>query len=80
MENKDTIIVYTYKYVWQTKDGKLCVKYVTEPLQAHAQFIKDIQNESNVVACYREYISEVNFAFINFTECIKEKDKEGENE
>lgn len=81
MENKNTIIVYTYKYVWQEQDGKLCVKYITDTVEAHNQFMQTVKNESKVKAAYREYINEVNFAFLNFTENFKTEEKAGdENE
>lgn len=72
---QDTIIVYTYKYVWEKKDGNLCVKYMTETQENHAKFQQIIHDDKEIVACYREYISEVNFAYLNFTESVKEKEK-----
>lgn len=75
-----SIIVYTYKYVWQDKDGKLCVKYLTDVLEAHARFMTTIKNDSSIKAAYREYINEVNFEYLNFTETFKvdEAKKDGE--
>lgn len=72
---QDTIIVYTYKYVWEKKDGNLCVKYMTETQENHAKFQQIILDDKDIVACYREYIGEVNFAYLNFTESVKEKEK-----
>lgn len=72
---QDTIIVYTYKYVWEKKDGNLCVKYMTETQENHAKFQQIIRDDKDIVACYREYIGEVNFAYLNFTESVKEKEK-----
>lgn len=72
---QDTIIVYTYKYVWEKKDGNLCVKYMTETQENHAKFQQNIRDDKDIVACYREYIGEVNFAYLNFTESVKEKEK-----
>lgn len=75
-ESKDTVIVFTYKYVWQTKDGKLCVKYLTEPLQGHDEFMKRIKEDSMIKAAYREYVSQVDFAYLGVTETFKTKKKE----
>lgn len=74
METKG-ITVYTYKYVWQKLDGQLCVKYMTETEENHAKFQEIIKEDKEILACYREYISEVDFAKLNFTESVKEKEE-----
>lgn len=73
-----TIVVYTYKYTWQTKDGKLCVKFITDVPSGHAQFEKALRNDSNIESALAEYISEVNFAFINLVRSIKVKENQGD--
>ena len=73
-----TIIVYTYKYTWQTKEGKMCVKFITDVPAGHAQFEKALRNDSNIESALAEYVSEVNFAFINLVRSIKVKEKEEE--
>lgn len=73
---QDTVIVYNYRYIWKTKDGNLNVKYVTNTLEGHGDFIKAIRNDSNIVSALREYQHEINFAFIGFTEPVKEEKKE----
>lgn len=76
----NTVIVYTYRYMWKTKDGKLCVKFLTDVNENHVQFQQAIKDDENVVSCFREYVSEVNFAYIGFTESVKEELKEKEIE
>lgn len=81
MENQTTnnnIIVYTYRYIWKTKAGNLCVKFITDCQEAHARFQTAINNDDSIVSCMREYVSEVNFAYIGFTESVKEEKKEEE--
>lgn len=80
MSNQDTIVVYTYRYIWKTKDGKLCVKFVTDVNEAHAVFQKNVREDDNIVSCMREYVSEVNFAFLGFTEEVKKEKKEIEED
>lgn len=69
------ITVYTYKYVWQKLDGQLCVKYMTDMEENHLKFQEIIKDDKDIIACYREYISEVDFAKLNFTESVKEKEE-----
>lgn len=77
---KDTITVYNYRYIWKDKSGKLCVKYVTDTIEGHAKFQEVLRNDTNVVSALREYQHEVNFAYIGFTEPVKEENqKEVEN-
>lgn len=72
------ITVFTYKYVWQKLDGQLCVKYMTETEENHLKFQEIIKDDKDIIACYREYISEVDFAKLNFTESVKEKEEKGD--
>lgn len=72
------ITVYMYKYVWQKLDGQLCVKYMTETEENHLKFQEFIIEDKDIIACYREYISEVDFAKLNFTESVKEKEEKGD--
>lgn len=79
MKNQNnTIIVYTYRYIWKTKEGNLCVKFITDVQEAHAKFQEAIKNDTNIISCMREYVNEVNFAYIGFTEAVKEEKKETE--
>lgn len=83
MENQTTNfspIVYTYRYIWKTTEGRLCVKFITDCQEAHAKFQENIIADSDIVSCIREYVSEVNFAYIGFTEAVKEEKKEETNE
>lgn len=79
-KNKDTIVVYTYRYMWKTKDGNLCVKFLTEPQEGHMKFQTALREDPSIVSAMREYVSEVNFAFLGFTEPVKEEKKEKEEE
>lgn len=72
----ETIIIYTYRYIWkQKKNDNLMVKYVSETQEGHAKFQETIKNDDNIVSCMREYINQVDFAYIGFTEPVKEEEK-----
>ena len=73
---KGTVIVYTYRYIWKTKDGNLCVKFLTDVQEAHAKFQQAIKDDVNIVSCMREYVNEINFAYLGFTEEVKKEEKE----
>lgn len=75
---EQVIILYTYRYIWKDKNGKLCVKYLTEPQEGHRTFQERIKQDSSIVSCVREYIHEVNFRYLGFTEPVKNEEKEGE--
>lgn len=74
----ETPKVYAYKYIWKTKDDKLCVKYVTDTQEGHAMFQKHLRDNEEVVSAMREYLYEINFAYLNFTEPVKEEKKDGQ--
>lgn len=79
MENQnksnDTVVVYTYRYIWKKQDGGLCVKFITGPQEEHALFQKNIVENEEIVSCLREYVNEINFAYLGFTEEVKVEDK-----
>lgn len=76
MENQETVIVYTYRYIWkEKKSGRLCVKFVTGPQEEHALFQKSVVENDGIESCLREYVSEVNFAYLGFTEEVKKSEK-----
>lgn len=77
-ESKNTVIVFTYKYMWQTKDGQICVKYLTEPLQGHDEFMKRIKEDKMIKSAFREYVSQIDFAYLGFTETFKTEEKKDE--
>lgn len=74
---EQVIILYTYRYIWKDTSGKLCVKYLTEPQEGHRTFQEKIMQDSSIVSCVREYIHEVNFRYLGFTEPVKEEKKGG---
>lgn len=76
MEKKDTVILYTYRYFWKQKDGKLCVKFITGPQEEHAQFQNRLRDNNNIESAMREYVSQVNLAYLGFTEEVKKQIKE----
>lgn len=77
MENfKSTIVLYTYRYIWKDRAGKLCVKFLTEPQEGHARFQATLRENADVVSCVREYVNEINFEYLGFTETVKEEKKE----
>lgn len=72
----ETIRVYCYKYIWKTKQNNLCVKYLTETQDGHAIFQKHLRENDEIVSAMREYVHEINFAYMNFTEPVKEEKNE----
>lgn len=78
INSKQTIIVYTYRYIFKDKQGRLNVKFLTEPQEGHIKFQKLIQDDENIVSCIREYVNEVNFEYLGFTEPVKTEKKEKE--
>lgn len=75
---KNTIIVYTYRYLWKNKEGKICVKFITDVQEAHAKFQEAVRKDDNIVSCMREYVNEVNFEYLGFSEAVKEEKKNEE--
>lgn len=76
---KDTVILFTYRYFWKQKDGQLCVKFITGPQEEHAQFQEKLRANDSVESAMREYVSQVNLAYLGFTEEVKKTIKEEEN-
>lgn len=77
---EQVIILYSYRYIWKEKSGKLCVRYLTEPQEGHKTFQQSILDNENIVSCVREYINEINFRYLGFTEPVKEEKKEEKND
>ena len=69
-------VVYCYRYYWKDKDSKLFVKYVTDSEKNHEAFMEMLQKDTNIVSAMREYIHEIDFSFIGFTQAVKEEKKE----
>lgn len=78
VQSTETVIVYTYRYIWKTKDGRLCVKFLTDVQEAHKTFQTNILKDDNIVSCAREYMHEINFNYIGFTESVKVEEKKSE--
>lgn len=74
--SNNTIIVSTYRYIWKNKEGKLNVKYLTETDEGHEKFKQAIIADENIVSSMREYVNEVNFSFIGYTDTFKTEVKE----
>lgn len=70
--------LYCYKYIWKNKAGNLCVKYLVDTQEGHATFQKSVKESEEVVSCMREYQHEINFAYLNFTEPVKEEERKNE--
>lgn len=72
----ETIRIYCYKYLWRNKENKICIKFVTDTQEGHALFQKHLRESEDIISAMREYVHEINFAYINFTEPVKEEKKE----
>lgn len=80
-EKNETVVVYTFRYMWKDKENKLCVKFITDIEEAHIKFMEALKADENVVSALREYVSEVNFARLGFIDEVKKEEKgEEENE
>lgn len=73
------IILYTYRYIMKDRKGNLTVRYLTEPQENHKKFQQSVLDCDDVVSCVREYINEVNFSYLGFTEPVKTEKKEDLN-
>lgn len=72
----NTVIVYTYRYIWKEKGSQnLCVKFLTGTQEEHSIFQKNILENEKIASCLREYVNEVNFAYLGFTEEVKKEKK-----
>lgn len=78
---KNTIVAYNYRYMWKSKDGSLCCRYLCGTEEEHVTFMRSLLENEDVVSAMREYQGEVNYAFIGFTESVKvEKKEENQSE
>lgn len=75
---EQVIILYTYRYIMKDKKGNLSVRYLTEPQEGHKLFQQGVLDSDEIVSCVREYINEVNFRYLGFTEPVKVEEKEKE--
>lgn len=74
-EQKQPIKVYTYRYMWKNKDNGLCVKFITGVVQEHNQFMDILMKDENIVSALREYVNEIDYSFIGWSQAIKEENK-----
>lgn len=78
MANKNENTIYTYRYIWKTKDAKkdmFNVKYITDVEKMHNTFMKALQDSDNVLCATRIYISEVNVSLTEQHEIVKKEKK-----
>lgn len=76
MQNNNTVVVTTYRYLWKEKGNeKICVKYITGQDSEHKAFMESIKANDSIDSCMREYINEVNFAYLGYTEEVKKQEK-----
>ena len=67
--------IYCYKYYWKNKNGRLCVKYITDINAKHVEFMDALVKSDEVLSAMREYQFEIDPMCIGFNETIK-KEKE----
>lgn len=78
MANKNENTIYTYRYIWKTKDQKkdmFNVKYVTDVENVHKVFMKTLQDTENVVCASRIYVNEINVSLTEQHEIVKKEQK-----
>lgn len=78
MAKNNDVTVYTYRYIWKSKDSKkdlYNVKYITGAKVEHDNFMSKIVNDENVVSCSRIYVSEVNISLTEQHEIVKKERK-----
>lgn len=78
-DKNETVVVYTFRYMWKDKQDKLCVKFITDIEEAHIRFMEALKADENVVSALREYVSEVNFARLGLINEVKKEEKKEEN-
>lgn len=69
-------VIYTYRYFWKTKDGRLNVKILTDVENVHNTFIDIFKNDDNILSCTREYLGEVDLSMIGYTDTFKTEVKD----
>lgn len=72
--------VLCYKYVFQVRKEEsekpvVCVRFVTDVVKGHDKLISAIKDDENILACYREYVHEIDLLKMLQNENIKEKEK-----
>lgn len=70
-------VAYCYRYFFKKNDGTLSCEIVTGSMNRHNEFVQILRNDENVESAYREYLHEVDFAFLGFTESVKVVENEG---
>lgn len=72
-QNQKQTKIYTYRYFWRDKDNKLRCRYLSGTLEEQEAFQANLRADPFIVSAMREYIHEVDYAFIGFTEAVKEE-------
>lgn len=78
MANKNENTIYTYRYIWKTKDAKkdmFNVKYITDVEKSHETFMQVLRDNDSVVCASRIYVSEVNVSLTEQHEIVKKEKK-----
>lgn len=78
MANKNENTIYTYRYIWKTKDAKkdmFNVQYITDVEKKHDIFMKTLQTSDNVLCASRIYVSEINVSLTEQHEIVKKEKK-----
>lgn len=75
--NKQNYIVFTYRYMWKTKDNKnvFNVKFVTGAVEEHKRFMGLLQKDENVISATRIYVNEINVSLTEQHEFVKKETK-----
>lgn len=72
------LIVYTYRYMWRMKDGekdKYNVKILSGLEKEHNAFMASLRENEDVKVATRVYVSEINVAYVDQHEIVKEEKK-----
>lgn len=70
-------VAYCYRYFFKKKDETLSCEIVTGSMNRHSEFMQVLRNDENIVSAYREYLHEVDFVFLGFTEPVKVDENAG---
>lgn len=72
------MVVHTYKYMFRDKhtpDGNIGVRFITDTVQGHDEFIAKIVRDDNIIQCVREYVCSYDCCLIGMVYNIKNKEE-----